>query len=136
MDVLDHHQDRLAAREAEDLIEQVGVRAIAKLLCRERGRQVRSKPKQCRNERQGQVRLCRSASKHLLQLGQPDRFRVGRLESGREVQLLHHRPERGAGILRRALAAEHDVMVRVDRVHKACTRRDFPMPASPTSSTA
>ena len=116
--VLDDHQDRLPAGEAQHLIDQMRQCPIAKLLGRELGRRIGFQAEHRGNERKGIGRVGRSAPQQGFELGQPHRLRVGRIEAGGEGEVPHHRPEWRAGVVGRALTRQHGAPARLDLVHE------------------
>ena len=138
--VLEHHQHRPAAREPEELLDQRRQRAGAPLLRGEVGRRVAAAgvdPEQRRDQRRRLADVVRALPQQRLELVELRRLGVGGREAGGEAELLGDRPERGAGVVGRALVAERGVRPRAPTASStARTSRDLPIPASPTSSTA
>ena len=105
--------------EPEELLDQRGQRAGAPLLRGEVRRRVaaaRVDPEQRRDQRRRLADVVRPLAQQRLELVELRRLGVGGLEAGGEAELLGHRPERGAGVVGRALVAQRRVLLALDRV--------------------
>ena len=117
--VLDHHQHGSAACKPEKLLDQHGQRAGALLVRREVPRCVASSriySEQRCSQRRRLADVLYSLVQQRLKFVELRRDAVSRRKAGSKAELLGYRPERRAGVMRRALAAQRDVFAPGDRV--------------------
>ena len=139
MRVREDRQHRLPGGEPNELVEQGRESALSLPLRWEVERRVASLSRdreQRREQRRGPADFVDGLQEQCLQLGQL-RCRIVVLgEAGRPLQETYHRPERAAGVVGCTLEGSIRAWGSgARRSHKASTRRDLPMPASPASST-
>jgi hypothetical protein len=117
--VLEHRHDRLPSCEPAKLrdhsLESAGTprprgevdvgRACSRL-----------KAHQASNQGQGLANVLGRHAEQRFQLAELRLVRVAVREAGGPLELAHHRPERGAGVVRRALVTDHEARPGGDRV--------------------